>query len=251
MSRRWEQHTVTLSGGARRAPESKGARSRLGARFDSALRAPLSVNGAVLSALLFLSCTKDPSAGFFQTKEQARNYDCQRFSQAEAHERFPGVVPEPPPRGAYGVTDALMCNRRLVEWGERDGRDEAVLTSLRGSVDELVRLASAAAPLSTTWYVDAFYPDPRVAQKISIAAKVSLYERGQQVSDQVPVLAAGDIAVLARLPPKSSYTIACSRYFAEGVLQPGETFLGLMIVDARESQLHAGVCSGGAWRWLQ
>ena len=34
----------TLSGGRR--PESKGARNRLVARFDSALRAPLSVNGA-------------------------------------------------------------------------------------------------------------------------------------------------------------------------------------------------------------
>jgi hypothetical protein len=35
-----------LSGAARRAAESKGARSRHVARFDCALRAPLSVNGA-------------------------------------------------------------------------------------------------------------------------------------------------------------------------------------------------------------
>lgn len=206
---------------------------------------------AACPLFLLFACTKDPSAGFIQTKEQARNYDCQRLSQTEAHERFPGVVPEPAPRGSFGGFDALVCNRRLVEWGERDGRDEVVLSSLRGTVDELVRLATAAAPEGTRWYVDAFYPDPRVSQKISTAARVSLYERGQAVSDQVPLLAAGDIAVLARMPPSTSYAIACSRYFAEDVLGRGEGFLGLMIVDARESQLHAGVCLNGAWRWLQ
>jgi hypothetical protein len=35
----------TLSEAARRAAESKGAHCRREARFDSALRAPLSVNG--------------------------------------------------------------------------------------------------------------------------------------------------------------------------------------------------------------
>ncbi len=227
---------------------SRGAR----ARFDSALRAPLSVNAGFACAFLFFAaCTKDPAAGFLQTKQQARNYDCQRFAQQEAHERYPGLVPEPPPRGGYGVKDALVCTRRIVDWGERDARDEVVLSSLRESVDELVRLARSAAPPGTTWYVDAFYPQPQVAQKISIAARTSLVERGQTVSDQVPVLAAGDIAVLARLGPSRSYALACKRYFAQEILQPGEALLGLMIIDPRESQLHAGLCLQGEWRWLQ
>lgn len=213
--------------------------------------APASAPG-LLGLLLLAACTKDPSAGFTQTKEQARNYDCQRFSQEEAHERLPGLVPEPPARGGnFGVKDALLCRRRLVEWGERNGRDEVILTELRTSVDDIVRLAGAAAPEKTTWYVDSFYPSPLVAQKLSIAARVGLAERGQQVSDRVPVLAAGDIAVLARMPPWRSYGVACRRYFSEKVLSAGEALLGIMILDERESQLHAGVCLDGDWRWLQ
>jgi hypothetical protein len=207
--------------------------------------------GAWLLLPLLLACTKDPAAGFLQTKQQARNYDCQRLAQQEAHERYPGLVPEPPPRGGYGVKDALICSRRIVDWGDRDGRDEVVLSSLRASVDELVRLASSAAPEGTTWYVDAFYPQPQVAQKISTAARVTLVERGHVVSDQVPVLAAGDIAVLARLGPSRSYALACKRYFAQGILHHDEALLGLMVIDARETQLHAGVCLDGEWRWLQ
>lgn len=205
-----------------------------------------------LAFLALVACNKDPAAGFVQTKEQARNYDCHRYSQEEAHERFPGTVPEPPPRGGnFGVKDALICRRRLVDWGERDGRDEVILTSLRSTVDEIVRLAGTAAPPKARWYVDAFYPSPAVAQKLSVAARVSLAERGQQVSDQVPLLAAGDISVLARLPPSKAYGVACKRYLEEQVLARGEVFLGIMTLDSRESQLHAGVCIDGEWRWLQ
>jgi hypothetical protein len=201
--------------------------------------------------LLCFACTKDPSAGFVQTKAEARNYDCQRLSQSEAHERFPGAVPEVPPRGTFGLTDALVCTRRVVDWGEREGRDDVILSSLGADVGEIIRLASAAAPQNTTWYVDSFYPQPQVAQKIAIAARVGLVERGQRVSDRVPVLAAGDIAVLARMPPHRAYGVACGRYFKEQVLRHGEAFLGVMIIDARESQLHAGLCLDGEWRWLQ
>jgi len=207
---------------------------------------------ALFIALACGGCiTKDPSAGFTQTKAQARNYDCHRMSQEEAHERYPGLVPEPPARGGnFGVKDALLCRRRLIEWGERGARDEVILTELGASVGDIVRLAGASAPEQTTWYVDAFYPSPLVAQKISIAARVSLAERGQKVSDRVPVLAAGDIAVLARMPPWKSYGVACRRYFSEKVLTAGEAFLGIMILDEREEQLHAGVCVDGEWRWL-
>jgi hypothetical protein len=202
-------------------------------------------------ALLLIACTpKDPSAGFFQTKEEARNYDCARMSLLEAHDRFPGVVPEPAPRGSYAAFDALVCNRRFVEWGEREPRDEVILTELGGSVSELTRLATSAAPPNARWYVDAFYPSPEVSRKIAVATRISLLEHGQQVSDRVPVLAAGDIAVLARMPSNRAYSVACGRYFKEQVLHSGEIFLGVMIIDAREEQLHAGMCVEGEWRWL-
>jgi hypothetical protein len=193
----------------------------------------------------------DPSPGIFQSKEEARNLECTRLSQAEAHERFPGQVPEPPARETVAVTDALVCTRRFLKIGERRARDEAILSSLRESVGDITQTASALEEGELTWHVDAFYPEPAVAAKISVAAKTDLVERGRKVSDRVPLLAAGDLAVLWKMPPSQAYPLACARYFAQGVLKERDVFLGVMIVDSRETQLHAGLCVRGEWRWLQ
>ena len=40
----------------------------------------------------------DPAPGMFQTRSEARNLECERISHAEAHDLYPGRVPEPPPR---------------------------------------------------------------------------------------------------------------------------------------------------------
>ncbi|MGQ0505940.1 MAG: hypothetical protein ACT4TC_11560, partial [Myxococcaceae bacterium] len=101
------------------------------------------------------------------------------------------------------------------------------------------------------WHVDAFYPQTAVASKIAVAARTALVEHGQRVSDRVPVLAPGDIAVLSRLSPKEVYPLACKRFFAEGALEDGDAFLAVMIIDPRETQLHAGVCRFGQWKWLR
>jgi hypothetical protein len=199
----------------------------------------------------FMGRAYDPSPGISQSKEEARNLECIRLSQAEAHEQFPGQVPEPPARGSWGTTDALTCTRRFMRIGERPARDEVILSSLRQTVGGITQAASALEAGELTWHVDAFYPEPAVAAKIAVAAKTDLAERGRKVSDRVPVLAAGDIAVLWKLPPKQAYPLACARYFAEGALTERDVFLGLMIVDARETQLHAGLCVRGEWKWLQ
>ena len=196
-------------------------------------------------------CAYDPAPGITQTKRYSRNLECNRLSQAQAHEQFPGRVPDLPPRGSYSNIDALTCSTRIAEPGDRPPRDEVILTSLRQTVGEITRLASAAAPETTNWHVDAFYPQLAVAQKISVAARMDLAERGHKVSDRVPVLAAGDIAVLARMPAAKAYPLACQRYFTEKVLIEPDAFLGLMIIDARETDLHAGVCVGGRWKWLR
>jgi hypothetical protein len=200
---------------------------------------------------VFMGRAYDPSPGIFQSKEEARNLECTRLSQAEAHERFPGQVPEPPARGTSSVTDALACTRRFMRIGERPARDEVILSSLRQSVGDITQTASALEAGELTWHVDAFYPEPAVAAKISVAARTDLAERGRKVSDRVPVLAAGDIAVLWKLPPNRAYPLACARYFAQGVLTERDVFLGLMIVDPRETRLHAGLCLRGEWKWLQ
>ena len=205
-----------------------------------------------LALLVVLSgCAFDPAPGIFQTKAAARNLECNRLSQAMAHEQFPGVVPDLPPRGSYSNIDALVCTTKMTEPGDRPARDDAILTTLRTSVGEITRLASARAPETTTWHVDAFYPQLAVAQKISVAARTDLAERGHTVSDRVPVLAAGDIAVLARLSAAKAYPLACKRYFTEKVLVEPDAFLGLMIIDARETELHAGICLRGVWTWLK
>lgn len=202
--------------------------------------------------MLLGACASDP-AGVFASRSDARNLECVRLDQAEAARLYPGVVPEPAMRGAnFATTDALVCKRQLLEPGERPARDEAILSSLTREVSELVKSASALEPAQdTVWHVDAFYPDARVASKISVAARTELAERGRAVSDRVPLLAAGDVAVINRKPLQDAFPLACARTFAEGTLVAPAVFLGLMIVDAREAQLHAGVCARGRWRWLR
>lgn len=196
-------------------------------------------------------CVLDPAFGIWWSKEEVRNLECTRMSQTLAHELHPGQVPEVPPRGASVNTDVLTCTRRITRQGERSARDELILSSLSQMVGGLTQVASALHPGEVTWRVDAFYPEPTVAAKISIAARTALAERGRKVSDRVPVLAAGDLAVLGRMPAVKAYPLACARYFAQRVLAEQEVFLGLMIVDPREAQLHAGLCVRGEWRWLQ
>lgn len=193
----------------------------------------------------------DPAPGIWRSKEESRNLECVRVNQRQAHDRYPGDVPEVPGRRTTGTTDALICSTRFVRQTFRPARDEVILSTLRQSVGEIVSAANALAPAPTVWHVDAFYPDAAVASKISVAARMDLAERGRKVSDRVPVLAAGDIAVLAHLEAREAYPLACLRYFRSGVLHEHDAFLGLMIIDDREAQLHAGLCQRGEWKWLQ
>ena len=193
----------------------------------------------------------DPSPGFTQSKAESRQIECAALSQARAHELYPSQVPERPPRGSNEPAQVLACGKRYLDYGERPARDEGILSTLGKSVGALVQAANAQVPGDVTFRVDAFYPEPAVAAKISVAAKVALVERGRKVSDRAPLLAAGDVSVLWSLPPRTAFPAACARYAAEKALKDDEVFLGLMIIDSREMQLHAGVCVRGAWKWLQ
>lgn len=195
----------------------------------------------------------DPAPGITQSRQDARNLECTRMSQAQAHQLYPGQVPEPSARTSANLMeiDALTCTQRMIRYGDRPARDEVILSTLREQVGEITEVAGALGTPSTTWYVDAFYPQPRVTTKIAVAARTALAERGYRVSDKVPLLAAGDLLVLRDLEAKDAYRLACERYFAQGILSGDDAFLGIMIVDARETQLHAGVCTSGRWRWLR
>jgi hypothetical protein len=193
----------------------------------------------------------DPAPGIWHDKSEARNLDCSRVSQQRAHELHPGELPAPLARLANQESEALICTRRIMRHGERPERDELILASLRKSVGEIAEVASALGTGELNWHVDAFYPQPEVAAKISVAARTELAEQGRRVSDKVPVLAAGDIAVLGRMEPKHAYPLACKRYFAQRALGENDAFLGIMLIDERETQLHAGLCLNGEWRWLR
>ncbi len=203
----------------------------------------------LLLLAVLTGCAADPAPGFFHGRAQARALECAWLPQSEAHVREPGRVPDVPPRSIHSPPDVLVCKRRYLDANERPSRDEAILSNLRGEVGDIVQ--AAAGEPSTVWHVDAYYPDALVARKIAVAARTELAERGWKVSDRVPALAAGDLSVLGSLAPGKQYPLACERVFAEGALVSPEAFLGVMIVDAREAQLHAGVCRDGQWRWLR
>ena len=206
----------------------------------------------ILLPFFLMERATDPSPGFFQSKADARNLDCTRLSHAMANQLHPGQVPEVPTRDlAGGSSDALVCATRIMRYGDRPARDEAILSSLRQTVGEITQTASALFPEDITWHVDAFYPDTKVAAKIAVAARTDLAERGRRVSDRVPLLAAGDIAILGRMPPREAYPLACARYLAHQSLGEQDALLGVMIVDPRETKLHAGLCLRGQWRWLR
>lgn len=209
---------------------------------------------AVAASALLAGCVHDPAPGLLTSKAETRSLECTRISQERAAELYPAEVPEPAARGVlgFGQNDALVCSRRFLNPDERPARDEAILSTLSQSTAEIAQ--AALGPLGAEdllWHVDAFYPEAQVAMKIAVAARTELAGRGRRVSDRVPLLAAGDIVVLGRMPARNAYPLACARYFAEHSLSERDAFLGLMILDVRESQLHAGACVRGQWRWLQ
>jgi hypothetical protein len=188
----------------------------------------------------------------FATRTERRGLECEHLTLAQGHERFPGQIPAPRAR-TVADTDrmALVCSTWVFAPNERAARDEAILSTLSTQVSTLSDAASALVGPEVTWHIDAFYPNAPVAQKIAAAARTLLAQRGLNVSDGVPLLAAGDVAVLATLPQSEVYRTGCARAFATAALGPQDVFLGLMIVDAKETQLHGGVCQQGEWRWLQ
>ena len=84
-----------------------------------------------------------------------------------------------------------------------------------------------------------------------LAVKNALMGAGVAVSDRTPLLAAGDVDVLTRLPPLEAYPAACARYAAGGSLRPTDVLLGVMQLDPRETTVHAGACVDGSWLWLR
>lgn len=194
----------------------------------------------------------DPVQQAWKGRQEARQLECERMSQAEAHKKYPVEVPATDARATALVDiDALVCTRRMVRFGERDPRDELILTNLSSDIGELTKQAAALGRPTTRWMVDAFYPQQQMVQKIATAARTSLAESGHTVVGQAPLLASGDATVLHNTPVQDFLPIACQRLTAEGTLGTDDAFFALALVRPQESALHAGVCIDGVWRWLR
>lgn len=212
----------------------------------------IEIFGVLLVVLTLPYAGADPSIEAWKGRSALRQLDCDRVPQAQAHVLHPARVPEVAPRvETFLQYDALVCRRRLVPWGEHGARDELILDDLSASIAALVQPALALGDDDTVWSVDAFYPEVGMQSRIANAARAELAQRGLRVSGAVPLLAAGDLQVLRGMDVSSAMRIACTRFAAEGSLGEHDAFLGIALVDNRESALHAGVCRRGTWRWLR
>lgn len=206
----------------------------------------------MLSFLPFLALT-DPAPGLIRTRTASRDLDCERMTAQVGSRLYPGEIDAPDPRGEYVERAAVVCRERLVRPGLRAAGDEAILSSLEASIGGLVGTAASLRPdlAGATWLVEVYHGSGPVAAKVGFATKNALMRQGLQVSDRTPVLGPDDLDVLIRMTPDEAYPAACRRYFDTGSLDEGDALLAVVHRDARETILHAGLCTAGQWTWLR
>jgi hypothetical protein len=194
----------------------------------------------------------DPIQQAWWGREHPRTLECERFSQAEAHRRHPAEVPPPAARTSTMMEiDALVCARRVVPWGKSDPRDEVIVSILSDEVSAITLLANAAIEGEGRVFVDAFYPQPELAQKIANATRLSLADAGRRVGSRAPLLAAGDVEVTFSMPLQQALPVTCQRLFAEGSVVGDDALVMVALLRDNETQLHGAVCQKGRLRWLR
>jgi hypothetical protein len=202
---------------------------------------------------LFSVLVGDPAPGVLRSKEYHRRLECERLSAEAASRERPGQIPPARPRGEYQDRTALICKQRVLRDGLRTPRDEAVLASLDTTMADFARTAVSNRPdlAGRTWMVEVFHPSAQVSAKVAFAGKNALMQQGVAATDRVPLLGAGDLDVLTRLPPEQAYPGACLRYWTTGGLRADDALLAIVSLDPRETSLHLGVCTDGTWTWLR
>ena len=190
----------------------------------------------------------NPAPGPNRTRTWSRNLECAWLAGQAGPRAYPGVIEPPRPRGDYIEQYTMVCRERALRLGLRDPIDEAILSTMQGTTLDLVERAANVDPAlaARTWLVEVFVPSAAVAYKVSFAAKNALVGRGLSVSDRAPTLSATDVDVLVGLPATEAYPSACARY----ALDDGDVLLAMMLLDPRETSLHAGLCVDGGWMWL-
>lgn len=205
----------------------------------------------VLTLPSMLTLWNDPAPGLLTTLSEARRYACERASLEEMQRRNPGLIEEMRPRGDWIERQAVLCEEPVMGAGARHPRDVAVLATLSEITADLATRIAAMGAKERTWLVEVHYPSTAVGSKIRFATKTALVEKDVPVSDRVPTLAFGDIQVLSSTNAIAAHAIACNRYFAKDRLSEDDAVLSLLVLDRRETALHAGICIDGRWQWLQ
>ncbi|MFT5460789.1 MAG: hypothetical protein ACI9K2_007309 [Myxococcota bacterium] len=185
-------------------------------------------------------------------RDAMRRLDCERLTVAEAQASLPGLLPPEKPRGDYLERSVLHCRERLAAPDLRSAQDEAILLDLDARATTLAEAATGWGPLEDrVWLVETNVSTASLAPKIGFATKAALMRRGMQVSDRMVMLGAGDVDVITRMDPMEAYPTACRRYGDTGSLRAGDVLLVVMLLDPRETRLHAGLCIDGGWTWLR
>lgn len=200
-----------------------------------------------------LALIDDPAPGFFMGVKQSRRLVCDPAPLQVILRQNPGRLDEEKPRGDFANRNVMTCEEVVMGEGDRAPQDRAVLDRLAIIAAEIAKEVAnrPSDSESSRWLVEAHHPSAAVSAKIVFAAKTAMVQRGLNVTDRLPPLAVGDVQVLARMPPTLAYAAACRRYFSPKRLKAPDAVLGIVLLDRRETDLHAGTCENGQWTWVR
>ena len=196
----------------------------------------------ILAVPYVVELMEDPAPGLARSVTEARGIKCRMLSKDEAilTGRFEVAENE----GSVGTEDRYVtCDRGVFNPGERADQDEAILSDLNSHAIKTATTAIEAFPDVKQWRVAVHYPVIAVSYKINRAVWVALKEK------RVQVVAESRYSEVEPFPaePLLAENLKCDKHFG---LDSSQTLLNIQLVDPNETQLHAGVCHKGAWKWL-
>lgn len=183
----------------------------------------------------------DPSPGLTRTVTSSRQTECRVLSREEVEARNKAQIVEAVNEDEVSGT-YLHCEQRIFSAGERHARDEEVLARLSQDSARIAASAIEQFP-NSKWVVSVHYPVLVLKDKIEKATVVSLKEKQALVYAKHAFHSKTAFPIDAELASK----LNCQRHYS---LEDGYTLLEVVLADARETQLHAGVCAKGGWKWL-
>ena len=207
----------------------------------------------MLSGVVSILFPAGTAPGVFRSKARTRSVICTPLDEQKRAEEHPDRLAQPHPRGDYFSRSVETCAEKVFREGVRDARDEAVLADLGREAAAITQAVLGSRPdlRERAFLVEVHYPSGAMAHKIRFATQDALMGAGLTVSDRRPALTAQDVVVLSQMPPERAYAGACARYAASDGMGPQDALVAVLVRDARQTGLQAGVCADGRWMWLR